>query len=386
MRRPPNLFALLVFLAVGVTVASVVHRSRRRAREAARGRTEAQLLASLAASSADTVDPVREVLEQARAGFGMQAAVLVERAGTGPSVTIASAGVRPDRPNPDPDVQIPAGDTRVLQFYGHPLAAADRRLAEVVAAQAVVAVDRVRLTSVAAQAEQLKQSDVVRTAVLVAVSHDLRTPLATIKASVSSLLDTSVAWSAADRDELLRSTDAAADQLDDLLANLLDLSRLQTNVVAPVRRRVSIDEIVHRALIGLPQHRIRDEVPDDLPLVDTDPGLLERVLANIIGNALKHSPQERAVRVVAGVVRDEQGRRMQVRVVDHGPGVPEADRERMFAPFQRLGDAPRGSGIGLGLAVARGLAEAVDAGIDVDETPGGGLTMVVSVPMAAEAP
>jgi two-component system sensor histidine kinase KdpD len=262
------------------------------------------------------------------------------------------------------------------------LAATDRRLAEVVAAQATAAAERVRLATAAAQAERLKHSDAVRTAVLAAVSHDLRTPLATIKASVSSLLDTTVDWSADDRDELLHTTDAAADQLDDLLANLLDLSRLQTGVVAPISRTVSIDEVVHRALIGLPRHRIRDEVPDDLPLIDTDPGLLERVLANIIGNALKHSPTERAVRVVAGVVRDDEGRRMQVRVVDHGPGVAEADRERMFAPFQRLGDVPRGAGVGLGLAVARGLAEAVGARIDVDDTPGGGLTMVVVIPLA----
>jgi two-component system sensor histidine kinase KdpD len=380
--EPPNLFALLVFLAVGVTVASVVDLSRRRAGEAARGRTEAQLLASLAGQSANAADPVQQVLEQARAGFGMQAVVLTDVTVDRPPEVVAVAGALPPGKGDEPDVAIPAGETRLLQLYGHPLAATDRRLAEVVAAQAAVAAERVRLARAAAQAEQLKQSDAVRTAVLAAVSHDLRTPLATIKASVSSLLDTTVAWTADDRDELLHTTDAAADQLDDLLANLLDLSRLQTGAVAPICRTVSIDEVVHRALIGLPPHRIRDEVPDDLPMIDTDPGLLERVLANIIGNALKHSPADRAVRVVAGVVRDDGGRRMQVRIVDHGPGVAERDRERMFAPFQRLGDVPRGAGVGLGLAVARGLAEAVGARIDVDDTPGGGLTMVVVLPLA----
>ena len=270
----------------------------------------------------------------------------------------------------------------MLALYGHPLTASDRRLAEVFAAQAVLAVDRMRLTREAEQGERLRQADAVRTAVLAAVSHDLRTPLATIKASVSSLRDTTVDWSAGDRAELLRTTDEAADQLDGLLANLLDLSRLQTGVLIPLRRPVSVDEVVHRALIGIPRDRIRDEVPDDLPLVDTDTGLLERVIANIIANAVRHSPRQRAVRVLAGEIRSEGTRSMQIRVVDHGPGVPEADREAMFAPFQRLGDVPRGSGVGLGLAVARGLAEAVDATIEVEDTPGGGLTMIVTVPLA----
>jgi two-component system sensor histidine kinase KdpD len=382
--EPPNLFALLVFIVVGVTVASVVDLSRRRAREARRGRAEAQMLATLASRTADAADPVQEVLDQARTGFGMRAVMLLERPdGGGQPIVLAAAGaIDGTTVAADPDVEVAAGDRRTLALYGHPLPAADRRLAEVVAAQAAVALQRVRLADAAAQTEQLKQTDAVRTAVLAAVSHDLRTPLATIKASVSSLRDNSVTWSAADRDELLGTTEAAADQLDDLLANLLDLSRLQTGVLAPVRRAVSIDEVVHRSLIGLPTQRIRDDVPDDLPLIDTDPGLLERVLANIIGNALRHSPPDRAVRLVAGVVRDDNGRRLQIRVVDHGPGVPEPDRGRMFAPFQRLGDSPRGLGVGLGLAVARGLAEAVGAGIDVDDTPGGGLTMVVTVPLA----
>jgi two-component system sensor histidine kinase KdpD len=382
--EPPNLFALLVFIVVGVTVASVVDLSRRRAREARRGRAEAQMLATLASRTADAADPVQEVLDQARTGFGMRAVMLLERPdGGGQPIVLAAAGaIDGTTVTADPDVEVAAGDRRTLALYGHPLPAADRRLAEVVAAQAAVALQRVRLADAAAQTEQLKQTDAVRTAVLAAVSHDLRTPLATIKASVSSLRDNSVTWSAADRDELLGTTEAAADQLDDLLANLLDLSRLQTGVLAPVRRAVSIDEVVHRSLIGLPTQRIRDDVPDDLPLIDTDPGLLERVLANIIGNALRHSPPDRAVRLVAGVVRDDNGRCLQIRVVDHGPGVPEPDRGRMFAPFQRLGDSPRGLGVGLGLAVARGLAEAVGAGIDVDDTPGGGLTMVVTVPLA----
>jgi len=270
----------------------------------------------------------------------------------------------------------------VLAMYGRPLPPSDRRLVEVFAAQAVLAVERDRLTHRAEQGERLREGDRVRTAVLAALSHDLRTPLSTIKASVSSLRDRSIAWTEADQRELLAATDAAADQLDALLANLLDLSRLETGVVTPVRRPVSVDEVVHRALIGIPGDRVRDSIPDDLPLIDTDAGLLERVIANITANAVRYSPDDRHVRLLAGEVTDERGHRVQLRIVDHGPGVPLPDRDMMFAPFQRLGDIPGRNGVGLGLAVARGLAEAVGASVEVDDTPGGGLTMIITVPVA----
>jgi two-component system sensor histidine kinase KdpD len=171
-----------------------------------------------------------------------------------------------------------------------------------------------------------------------------------------------------------------------LLENLLDLSRLQTGVVDPIRRPVSVDEVVHRALIGIPGDRVRDTIPDDLPLIDTDAGLLERVIANITFNAVRYTPAGTNVRLLAGEVTDERGRHVQIRIVDHGPGVPIAKRDTMFfAPFQRLGDVPGRSRVGLGLAVARGLADAVDATIEVDDTPGGGLTMIVTVPVAETA-
>jgi two-component system sensor histidine kinase KdpD len=340
----------------------------------------------------NSAEPVHDVLEQARVGFQMTSVVLLSktahRAGeyrvvdsAGTEVVPVAAVVNPDLA----DVAVPTSGAEsgwLLAMYGRPLPPSDHRLVEVFAAQAVLAVERERLTRQAEQGERLRQADKVRTAVLAAVSHDLRNPLATIKFSISSLRDESVDWTAADRAELLASTDAAADQLDGLLANLLDLSRLQTGVLTPVRRPSSVEEVVHRALIGLPNERIQDDIPDDLPLIDTDAGLLERVLANITANAVRYAPGDTRVRLLAGEISDEQGRRVQIRVVDHGPGVPADERDVMFAPFQRLGDVPQGSGVGLGLAVARGLAEAVDARIEVDDTPGGGLTMIVTVPIA----
>ena len=425
--QPENAFALVVFVIVGVTVASVVDRSAGRARQAAQGRAEAQLIAAAATGVINSADPVHAVLEQARVGFGMRSVLLLSTSedaigghrivssagsevadgpasggaspscagssGAGSSGAGSAAGhvgaveeVHPGSVNPDlADVAVPAGPPEsgwMLAMYGRPLPPSDRRLVEVFAAQAVLAVERDRLTRQAEQGERLRQADRVRTAVLAALSHDLRNPLATIKASISSLRDRSIAWTEADQTELLAATDAAADQLDALLANLLDLSRLETGVVTPIRRSASVDEVVHRALLGIPVERVRDTIPDDLPLIDTDAGLLERVIANITANAVRHSPEGKSVRLLAGEISDEQGRRVQIRVVDHGPGVPVDERDVMFAPFQRLGDVPQGSGVGLGLAVARGLAEAVGATIEVDDTPGGGLTMIVTVPVA----
>ncbi len=392
--EPQNAFALLVFVAVGVTVATIVDRSRAAAEQAARGKAEAQLLASVANTMAVPGNPVLAVLDQARIGFSMNSAALLNSPaangaeGRAEAIVVAAVG-DPLAAGIDPvtaaEVTVTAGasDEWVLALFGHPLAAADQHLAEVIAAQLVLALERNKLAAQAAETERLRQTDVVRTAILAAVSHDLRTPLATIKAAVSSLLDDSISWSDQDRSSLLTATDAAADQLDGLLSNLLDLSRLQTGVLAPVRRPVSLDEVVYRALVGLPAGRVDVDIADDLPLVDTDRGLLERVVANVVSNAVGHSPADVPVRILAGEI---PGRAMQIRVVDHGPGVPQTDREKMFAPFQRLGDAPAGSGIGLGLAVARGLAQALDATIEVDDTPGGGLTMVITVPIAQGSP
>ncbi len=388
--QPRNVFALAVFVIVGVTVATVVDRGRARARTAARERAAAQVLSALSTAVAAAADPVHAVLTQAKAAFSMTAAALYETGDRDRPGPVAVVGLDPEDPalvTPDgAAVVAPAGDHRVLALFGHPLPATDQRLVEVFAAQAVVAADRVSFVREAAEADRLRQVDAVRTAILAAVSHDLRSPLATIKAAVGSLADDEVRYSATDRSELLATAAAASDQLDAMLANLLDLSRLQTGALVPTRRPATVDEVVHRALIGIPAGAVVSDIRDDLPLIDTDIGLLERVIANLVSNAVRHSPSGSPVRLDAEVVPDEHGAHMIIVVSDRGPGVAEADRERIFAPFQRLGDVPGGAGVGLGLAVARGLAQAVDATVTASSTPGGGLTMTVAVPLAPALP
>ena len=247
------------------------------------------------------------------------------------------------------------------------------------AAQAAAALDRERLRTQAAQAEALAEGNRMRTALLAAVSHDLRTPLASIKASVSSLRQTDVEWSEADEADLLATIEQNADRLDALIGNLLDMSRLHTGSLQPFLRPTAIDEVAPVAAGGLDDSlRLEMAVPDGFPLVLADPGLLERVLANLFSNALRYSPAGRPPELHAVL----DGGTVRLEVADHGPGVPDELKERIFEPFERVGD--RHPGVGLGLAVARGFAEAMGGRIGAFDTPGGGLTVRVTLPAASE--
>ena len=244
--------------------------------------------------------------------------------------------------------------------------------------RAAAALDRDRLRTQAAQAEALAEGNRMRTALLAAVSHDLRTPLASIKASASSLRQTDVQWTEADQAALLATVEHNADRLDALIGNLLDMSRLHAGSLEPFLRPTAIDEVAPVALRGLDASaQLQMAVPDGLPLVRVDPALLERVLANLFSNALRHSPPSRPP-----VLRARQlGDAVLLEVIDHGPGVPDAMKERIFEPFQRLDDH-RG-GVGLGLAVAKGFAEGMGGTIAAADTSGGGLTIRVTLPMAS---
>lgn len=218
----------------------------------------------------------------------------------------------------------------------------------------------------------------LKTALLTAVSHDLRTPLASIKASVTSLQQEDVDWSAADRRVFLGTIDEEADRLNGLVGNLLDMSRITTGALHLSHRGVGLDEVVPVVIagFGLRAATVELDVPESLPRAWADPGLLERAIANVVDNALTWS-DTRPVRIEAA----QRGAYVQLRVIDHGPGVGAAERPHLFEPFQRLGDKS-GNGVGLGLAVARGFLTAMGGDIDAEETPGGGLTMVLSVPWA----
>ncbi|MEU1028331.1 ATP-binding protein [Streptomyces mirabilis] len=373
---PKNIVAIAIFVGVAVSVASVVDLAARRTHQAARLRAESEILSFLAGSVLRGETSLEALLERVRETFGMESVALLERAGdVDPWTCAGSVGPQsPKRPE-DADVDMPVGDHMALALSGRVLPASDRRVLAAFAAQAAVVLDRQRLQHEADQAKELAEGNRIRTALLAAVSHDLRTPLAAIKAAVSSLRSDDVAWSEEDQAELLEAIEEGADRLDHLVGNLLDMSRLQTGTVTPLIREIDLDEVVPMALGGVPEGSAELDIPETLPMVAVDPGLLERAVANLVENAVKYSPTDEPVLVSASAMAN----RVEVRVVDRGPGVPDEAKDRIFAPFQRYGDAPRGAGVGLGLAVARGFAEAMGGTLNAEDTPGGGLTMVLTV-------
>ncbi|MGW5280270.1 DUF4118 domain-containing protein [Streptomyces collinus] len=378
---PTNIVAIAIFVGVAVSVASVVDLAARRTHQAARLRAESEILSFLAGNVLRGETGLEELLERVRETFGMESVALLERtAETTPWTCAGSVGPEPARIPEDADVDVPVGDHMALSLRGRVLPAADRRVLAAFATQAAVVLDRQRLQREADRAKELAEGNRIRTALLAAVSHDLRTPLAGIKAAVTSLRSDEVEWSEQDQADLQQAIEQGADRLDHLVGNLLDMSRLQTGTVTPLIRETDLDEVVPMALGGVPEDSVELDVPETLPMVHIDRGLLERAVANVVENAVKYSPKGRQVLVSASALAD----RVEVRVVDRGPGVPDEAKDRIFEPFQRYGDSPRGVGVGLGLAVARGFAEAIGGSLHAEDTPGGGLTMVLAVPTAPE--
>ena len=247
--------------------------------------------------------------------------------------------------------------------------------------QLAMAVEARRLRVDAANADLLAEANALRAALLQAVSHDFRTPLASIKAAASGLLHIGAAFSESDRRLLLTDIDDAADRLDRMVRDLLDMSRLQVGALDLTLRSVALEETVAAALAGLAvPGRVEVDVPESLPTVLADAALLERAVANLVSNAVAWSPPGTAVKVQAGQICGS----IDLRIVDRGPGIPIDDRERIFLPFHRLGDRSNDAGVGLGLAIARGFLEAMGAKLSLDDTPGGGLTMTIRLQVADE--
>ena len=370
--KPDNLLALLLFVTVAILVSSVVHLAASRAGQAARSREEARLLLTLAQTVLGGADTPAAVLDHLVTTLGGRAELL-EFVG-GRWVRIAASGNAPDGA---PTTRISVRTDLALEVAGQPDPIAPGLLAGF-AAQAAAALDRERLRTQAAQAEALAEGNRMRTALLAAVSHDLRTPLASIKASVSSLRQTDVAWTESDEEALLATIEQNADRLDGLIGNLLDMSRLHTGSLQPFLRPLTVDEVAPIALRGLDESaNVRFEVPDGMPLVLADPGLLERVLANLFSNALHHSPAAQPPALQA----HRQDNTVVLEVIDHGPGVPDTLKTEIFEPFRRFDD--RKVGVGLGLAVAKGFTEAMGGAIVAADTPGGGLTVRITLPVAS---
>ncbi|MGW3206847.1 ATP-binding protein [Streptomyces sp. NPDC001135] len=358
---PNALLALGVFAVVAAIVAGVVDRSLRLSRRSARATAEAETMSSLAGTIVRGEATIPALLERTRETFGMESVELADA----PSDTEGATSV-------------PAGPGAYLVLRGRTLSSSERRVLAAFAAHVGSAVERARLAEAAAEVEPVRAADRLRTALLRAVGHDLRTPLAAGWAAVTSLRSPDVEFTPEDRDELLATADESMAKLNRLVENLLDLSRLEAGALTLNLRPTSLDEVLPMALADVPGVEAADV--EKIPAVLADPPLLERVIANLASNAVRHTPRGHKVLVTASALAG----RVELRVVDRGPGLPQTGRERIFEPFQRLGDNDNTTGLGLGLALARGLTEAMNGTLTPEDTPGGGLTMVVSLPFAEQ--
>ncbi|QZA08749.1 sensor histidine kinase KdpD [Mycolicibacter heraklionensis] len=375
----------IVLLLVAVAVSVLVDRAAERAREAGRASQEAELLALFAGSVLRGAD-LETLLERVRETYAVRAVSILRmrtldgrQAG---QTVIAAAGSEPCTTVESADTAIDVGDHEFwMLIAGRQLAARDRRVLSAVAKQAAGLVRQRELTDEASRADAVTRADELRRSLLSAVSHDLRTPLAAAKAAVSSLRADDVDFSPDDTAELLATVEESIDQLTALVGNLLDSSRLAAGVVRPELGRVYLDEAVERALVSIGRgnsgfvrsgiDRVKVDVGDAVVLADA--GLLDRVLANLLDNALRYAP-DGPIRVSAC----QFGDRVLINVADQGRGLP-SDGERLFEPFQRIGDQNNTTGIGLGLSVVRGFVESMGGTISATETPGGGLTMMVDL-------
>jgi two-component system sensor histidine kinase KdpD len=374
--NPIHAIALVLYVIIAMLVSVVVDQAARRARAARRAAAESELLATVAGSVLRGESAVPALVSRAREAFGLAGVRLVASDGS----VLATDG-EPVRDGRATTMRV--GDGRaVLELHGRDLDATERRLLDVVVAQLTAALERTDLAETAAEAGVLAATDQVRSALLSAVSHDLRRPLAAAVAALGGLRAAGDHLSADDRRELLETADESLATLSVLVTDLLDVSRVQAGVLAVSLAPVDAAGVVLVALdeLGLGPDDVELALDPDLPPLRADPVLLQRVLVNVLSNAVRFTPDGGRARVATSRL----GGVAEIRVIDHGPGVAPERRTDMFAPFQRLGDTDNTVGLGLGLALSRGFAEGMGGTLTPEDTPGGGLTMVIALPVAAD--
>lgn len=373
--EPANALAIVLFVVVGISVATVVNHAARRAEEAGKARAEADALTVLSHSLLNTSDDLTGLLSSAMELFGADGASVLRGDRQAGLEVVAAVGDAPTSVE-QATASTAIDESTVLALRGGYHAASERNLLNSYAAYAKVMAEREQATAAEVERLRLAETDRTRTALLAAVSHDLRSPLAAVKASVSSLRNKEVRFTGEDQEALLESIEVSTDRLTALVTNLLDMSRIHTGALTVHLTEVGLHSAAQYAVAPLDGGElITNEVDPDLVAL-ADPGLLDRVLANICENSLKYTPLDAEIRIDA----TESPDRVLLRISDTGPGIPHHDQDRIFAPFQRLGDVPQNDGVGLGLAVARGLTEAMGGRISTEETPGGGLTFVLDFP------
>lgn len=391
---PQDYLSLGVYLLVAAVISLLVASTERRRAQAERRERETRMLFELSTSlvaHGSLEDTLRGVVRTVRSLFDLAGCAIVLPSGDGDGFRLAA--VDGEVPG-DHDERVPMGSGGQVvgalvvvaggpgsSGFGEP----ERRVLATFANQAALAVERGQQEEQRNRARALQETDRLRTALLNSVSHDLRTPLASIKASASSLLDREVRWSDAERDEFLTTINTEVDRLTRLVHNLLDMSRIEAGALDPRLVESSLAEVVGpvvRRARAASRQRVEVDVPDELAPVLVDPVRLDQVLTNLLDNARGYAPGS-PVQVAAR----QDGDRIELRVVDHGPGIPVPERERVFDQFYRLkGGGRRPEGTGMGLAICRGIVQAHGGALRVETTPGGGATFVLTLPVSPVSP
>jgi two-component system sensor histidine kinase KdpD len=368
--KPSHLVALALYVANAILVSYVVDQAARRSRAAVRAVAESELLATIAGSVLRGQDALQALINRTREAFSLGSVRVISD-----GEALYTAG---EVTESDPLTTVSTGERGTLELRGPDLAASERRLLNVIAAQVDAAIEHNALTKTAEEVGPLAEVDRLRTALLAAVGHDLRRPLTAATAAVTGLRATDVTLSEQDRDELLATAEESLDTLSALVTNLLDVTRIQAGALAVSSAALGVEDVILPALdeLRLGPADVQLSIAEDLPPVLADAGLLQRVLVNLLDNAVRFSPTGSPVLVSASNFAGT----VEIRVCDTGPGVPDERRGDIFVPFQRLGDTDNLTGLGLGLALSRGFIEGMSGTLHADDTPGGGLTMVVALP------
>ena len=374
--KPSQMLALVLYVLIAALVSYVVDQSARRMRAARRAGAESDLLASISGNVLRGENALQALVSRTREAFSLSAVRLL----SGDTV-LASDGEPVDG---DERTSISAGTRATLELYGAKLHATERRLVEVIATQADSALEYADLAETASEVGPLAEVDRVRSALLSAVSHDLRRPLAAATAAVGGLRSPGISYSDRDRDELLTTAAESLSTLGSLVTNLLDVSRVQAGVLGVSLGEVDAEDMILPALdeLGLGPQDVELDLDPELPPLVADPGLLQRVIVNLLANAGRFAPAGTRVRIASSSF----GATAEIRVIDHGPGIAPERRDEVFLPIQRLGDTDNLTGLGLGLALAKGFTEGMGGTLEAEDTPGGGLTMVVALPAAIAHP
>lgn len=378
-----DLLALLVFLAISITASLILRKLEIRTAKLRQLSKEGLFLSSLAESIIRGHNSIDEILNNSRGTFGLQELAVARKDlnSKGDELSVIYGSIS--------TITKEISDSQIILNAEYSLLANPaindpdlRKLVTTFGSQVLILLERQLLEANERELSDIRQADQMRVALLNAVSHDLRGPLASSKAAISSLLNKEVTWTPQDQRELLNSANRSLDQLNHLIENLLDMSRLEAGAIFLNWRNVGVEDVVSGAIKSLksPTELIDISIDSELPPIKGDPILLERIIGNLLENALRFNPKERPVTIAAFRV----GESIEIRIIDHGPGMSSKEKSKLFTPFQRLGDRDNSTGVGLGLAIVKGFTELMNGRISVEETFQGGLTMVLSFPIGDE--